>query len=471
METTKEWITRAFATEGVDALSRYIAIPALSPAFDPEWATTGAIEEAATLWRDFAEARTIPGLRTEIQRLEGRSPALVIRIPPSGAPEGAGTVLLYGHLDKQPAPTPWSEGRQPFVPSQEGDLLFGRGVVDDGYSAISALLAIEGLASSGAPYPECLIVIEASEESGSPDLGAHMGVLRGELDQLALVVCLDSGGMDFNRLWLTSSLRGNLVIFVDVEVLAHGMHSGEVSGVVPSSFRILRQLLERIEDADTGHVLVEECHGVIPEARRKEAKVLASLVGDDLVAHFPTIGDLSLMATGADAILNQTWRPAISYTGIDGVPSLADGGNVLRAHTTLKLSLRLAPTADAETANAAVMERLASSPPSNATVRVWSETPAQGWNCAPYPTWLQHAIEEASLEAFGETPGWCGEGGSIPFLADLGAQFPEVPIVATGALGPGSNPHGPDESLRISMGSAVTVAVSSLLTSVATREN
>jgi acetylornithine deacetylase/succinyl-diaminopimelate desuccinylase-like protein len=469
MDTTNEWITKAFETEGVDALLRYIAIPALSPAFDPDWEATGAIEEAAVLWTSFAQARRIPGLRAEIQRLEGRSPALVIRVPASSGESTEGTVLLYGHLDKQPAPTPWSEGRRPFTPSHEGDLLFGRGVVDDGYSAIAALLAIEGLAVAGEPYPACLIVIEASEESGSPDLGAHIDALRGELDELALVICLDSGGMDFNRLWLTSSLRGNLVIFIDVEVLAYGMHSGEASGLVPSSFRILRQLLDRIEDAETGRVLVEECYGEIPPSRREEADALAALVGDDLVSHIPTIGDLSLMATGAEGILNQTWRPTISYTGIDGIPSLEEGGNVLRAHTTLKLSLRLAPTADAERANAAVIERLMASPPSNATVRVWSETPAQGWNCAPYPTWLAEAVDAASQEAFGTTPGWCGEGGSIPFLADLGTQFPEVPIVATGALGPGSNPHGPDESLRISMGSSISVAVSSLLRGVATR--
>lgn len=466
MSTLFEQINTTFRTAGVEYLTSYVENPALSPAFDPLWEERGDIERASRELEAWARTRSIPGITTSIQRIEGRTPAVLIDIPGTG-PKAAST-LIYGHLDKQPAPTPWSEGLEAFKAVRRDDRLYGRGVVDDGYSICVALLAIEALALEGRPYPRCVVMIEASEESGSPDLDAHLDLMMDWLGEVGLVLCLDSGGLDYDRLWVTSSLRGNLVITADVEVLRHGVHSGEASGVVPSSFRILRSLIGRLEDAESGEILLSELHAEIPPHRVEEAATLNALLGDPLAQHFPLSGAIELMGEdGTERILNQTWRPALSFTGIEGVPTISQGGNVLRSHTMGKLSIRLPPTVNANEAQAAVVAALTADPPYSATVTVEGETPAQGWDAPKLAGWLEVALTEGSGDGFGVDFEFCGEGGSIPFLATLGSRFPTSQIVATGALGPGSNAHGPDESLELAAAVGVTVAVAHMIEAAA----
>ncbi len=457
---------RLFRSRAIPALLDYVRIKSLSPAFDPNWEQTGEIAKAMELMKSWAEGAAIPGLASRVSSLEGRTPALIIEVP--GTRDDLGSVLIYGHLDKQPAEGPWLHSNDPFEAVVVEDAIFGRGVADDGYSCFAAVTGLEVLSTEGKDYPKVIILIEASEESGSPDLEYHIEEISSELQDLRLVVCLDSGGLDFERLWVTSSLRGNLVVTIDVKVLEQGVHSGSAGGVVPSSFRILRSLLSAIEDAETGKVLPKWLNSEIPSLFVDRSIELDRQLNDPLAKAFPSVAGLKLIGeSGSERILNQTWRPSLALTGIEGIPDVQSGGNVLRSHTKAKISLRIPPDVNAEKSLEKLVDLLESQSSEGAEVTVQAEAPAQGW-LAPQPTaWVREALDSASMEAFSKAAGFCGEGGSIPFLATLGSKFPLAQLVATGALGPGSNHHGPDESLRVPMAVAVSVAVAHLLSNTA----
>jgi len=459
-------IEARFMNDALNELRRYVEIECLSPDFDPAWSSNGEIDRALELLASWARQRHLRDAQITVRTLQDRTPALLVEVPAFGG--GQGTALLYGHLDKQPPLGDWSEGLGPFTPVQRGDLLFGRGTADDGYSLFAAMLALESLQAMGTPHPRCAILIEASEESGSPDLEAHLDDLGDQLGEVDLVVCLDSGALSYDRLWVTTSLRGCVMLSVEVEVLDHGVHSGEASGVVPSSFRILRQLLDRLEDPETGEMLIPELDAHIPSHHLAAASHLSAEMGDPLAHHFPVVKGLELMGRdGAERLIRQSWSAALSVIGVDGIPSVAEGGNVLRASTTLKLSIRTPPSVDAQRAQDSLIAVLQAEPPSGATVTVTGNHPAPGW-VAPTPArWLADALAEASEEAFGRSPNFVGEGGSIPFLASLGKRFADAQFVVTGVLGPGSNAHGPDESLHLPTAVGVTTAVASVLAALA----
>jgi acetylornithine deacetylase/succinyl-diaminopimelate desuccinylase-like protein len=446
-------------------IMEYVKVRCLSPAFDQGWESHGEIDRAVDLYRSWAEYQAIDGATVWVSEIPGRTPALVIDVP--GTYDSTQTVLLYGHLDKQPAVAPWRDGTDPFEAVQRGDRIYGRGVADDGYAMFAALAGIQAARRSGGAVPRCVVFIEASEESGSPDLDAHLEKILPSLGEVGLVVCLDSGGLDFERLWITTSLRGNLVLTVSVKVLEHGVHSGSASGVVPSSFRVLRALLSRVEDESTGDLKLPILTPEVPEFYLDKAQALEEELGDPLGKAFPVVEGLSLMGdSGSDRLVRQTWRGALSVTGIEGVPEIESGGNVLRSYTKAKLSFRLPPNVDAQAAQDEIVRVLTVDPPYGAEVVVETETPAQGW-VAPLPApWLAKALDEASLLAFGKPVGYCGEGGTIPFLYTLGAKFPKAEFVATGVLGPGSNAHGPDESLSIPTAQGVSVAVAKILSAM-----
>ncbi|WP_298207597.1 M20/M25/M40 family metallo-hydrolase [Ferrimicrobium sp.] len=464
MESLRAHLESTIRSDVVSLLSEYGSIPCLSPAFDRNWVESGHIERALALYQRWIETRQVPGLTSRIQRIEGRTPLLVVDVPGTDDATDQTTVLLYGHLDKQPATDPWSEGLNPFESVLRGEHLFGRGMVDDGYAAPLVITVLEELARQRSSYPHCVLIVEACEESGSPDLDAHLEELLPAVGQVSLVVCLDSGGLDFQRLWVTSSLRGNLVISIKVAVLENGVHSGEAGGVVPSSFRILRSLLSRIEDPETGEILPDFLNVETPGFYRDEAERLSRDLGDPLAGLFPLLGTTQLMGMdGADRLLNQTWRPSLSFIGIDGVPPVPDGGNVLRPFTTGKISLRLPPTINAIAAQEQLVSLLSTEVPYGAHVEIEAESPAQGWVAKEPSPWLASALEEGSKEGFGKPAAFCGEGGSIPFMATLGERFPNADFVATGALGPGSNAHGPDESLYLPAAVGVATALAVVL--------
>jgi acetylornithine deacetylase/succinyl-diaminopimelate desuccinylase-like protein len=463
---TRALVQQAWDGDIVPALTEYIRIPAKSPMYDVQWAEHGHIDRAVSLITDWARKRRIEGLAIEVVRLPGRTPVILMEVPGKGGE----TVLLYGHCDKQPEMVGWAADGGPWTPVRRGDRLFGRGAGDDGYASFAALAAIETLQAQGIPHARCVVLIEASEESGSPDLPAYVERLADRL-RPDLVVCLDSGCGDYDHLWATTSLRGVLSGTLTVEVLTEGVHSGAASGIVPSSFRILRRVLDRLEDSRTGTLLVPECHVEIPPARLAEVRAVAGVLGDSIAKAFPFLPGMSPMTEDpVEALLNNTWRPTLSVTGVDGLPALADAGNVLRPKTSVKLSLRLPPTADAELVSRRVKAVLEADPPYGARVTYASgERPGTGWDAPAMAGWLRDSVERASTAQFGAPAMFDGLGGSIPFMSMLGERFPAAQFLVTGVMGPGSNAHGPNEFIDLPTGVKVTACVAQVLADHAAR--
>lgn len=457
----------------VPQLIEYIRIPNKSPMFDADWEANGHMERAVTLMSDWARAQDIPGMTLDVVRLEGRTPLVFIEIPAANGGSDDDCVLLYGHLDKQPEMTGSDDDLGPWKPVLRDGKLYGRGGADDGYAIYGSLTAILALHEQGLPHARCVVLIEACEESGSYDLPAYVDHLADRIGKPSLVVCLDSGCGNYDQLWCTTSLRGLAGGNLSVQVLDEGVHSGDASGVVPSSFRLLRQLLSRIEDETSGRILVDGLHAEIPAERMEQARRAAEVLDTAIYDKFPLTGALRpmfpLAADGSasqdlsELVLNRTWRPALSVTGIDGIPSLQSAGNVLRPHTAVKLSLRLPPTVDGKQAGKLLETALLSDPPNGATVTLELEKAATGWNAPAMSPWLAKAIDDASQAFFGKPAMYMGEGGSIPFMGMLGEKFPGAQFMITGVLGPHSNAHGPNEFLHIEMGKRVTSCVARVL--------
>ncbi len=458
--SVRQFVDGVWDHEIVPSLTEYIRIPNKSPLFDPRWRENGHMERAVTLIGDWCRNREIPGLQVEVIRLEGRTPLICMEVPG----EGRDTVLLYGHLDKQPEMTGWREGLGPWVPVLQEDRLYGRGGADDGYAAFASLTALEALHRHGMGHARCVILIEACEESGSTDLPAYMEALAERIGTPSLVICLDSGCGNYDQLWSTTSLRGMVVGDLKVEILEEGVHSGDASGIVPSSFRILRRLLSRLEDEETGRILLKECHVEVPAGRREQAARAAAVLQRDLFGKFPFVESAVPLSTDPAAlVLNRTWEPALSVTGAGGMPALTDAGNVLRPFTAVKLSLRVPPTCDHEAVEKRLKELLESDPPYGARVAFHAEKGGAGWNAPALAPWLEQASEEASRAFFGRPAAYMGEGGSIPFMGMLGERFPEAQFLITGVLGPQSNAHGPNEFLHVPTGKKLTACVAHVL--------
>lgn len=457
---TRQYVERVWDESVIPTLTEYVRIPAKSPMFDPVWKEHGHIDRAVSLLQEWSVKRPIEGLRPEVVRLEGRTPVILMDVP--GA--SGDTVLLYGHCDKQPEMVGWAEGLGPWTPVRKGDRLFGRGVGDDGYATFSALSAIEALQAARVPHARCVVLIEACEESGSYDLPFYMDALAARIGTPSLVVCLDSGCATYDRLWGTTSLRGIVNSELTVEVLTEGVHSGAASGIVPSSFRIARQLLSRLEDEVTGEIRPRDFHVDIPSERVEQARAVAAALGRDMIAKYPFVSGMRAVCEDpVELLLNNTWRPALGITGAAGLPLPGDGGNVLRPQTTLKLSLRLPPTCDADRATSKLKELLETDPPYGARVACKVEAPGNGWDAPPTRAWLAESVDRASRAHFGKPAMHQGLGGSIPFMSMLGQRFPQAQFLITGVMGPGSNAHGPNEFLDLPTGIKVTACVAQVL--------
>src|SRR5437016_7761598 len=298
---------RIWDGEIVHALYAYIRIPNKSPAFDPRWQQN--MDRAVALIEGWCSKQPVEGLKVEVVRLPERTPVIWMEVPGSG-PE---TVLLYGHLDKQPEMTGWRQGLSPWNPVREGDKLYGRGGADDGYASFASLAALRLVQEQKLPHARCVVLIEACEESGSTDLPAYIAHLAPRIGKPSLVVCLDSGCGNYEQLWMTTSLRGMVAGNLRVEILTEGVHSGDASGVVPSSFRILRQLLSRIDDENTGKVKIAGLHVEIPRERLEQARATAEVLGEAVVDKFPFMpGAQPVTHERLELVLNRTWRPALS---------------------------------------------------------------------------------------------------------------------------------------------------------------
>ena len=258
------------------AMVEYIRIPCKSPHFDSNWAKNGHIDAAVALAEQWSRAQNILGLKIEVVRLDNRTPVIFFEID-GDAP---GTILMYGHLDKQPEMTGWRDGLGPWVPVLHEGKLYGRGGADDGYAIFASLLALSALKEQGVAHARIVGLIECCEESGSYDLPAYLDAMESRIGTVDLVIGLDSGCGNYDQLWVTTSLRGIAAGTLTVEVLNEGVHSGDASGVVPSSFRIARQLLDRIEDANSGRILPKEFYCDVPAERSEQATLAGKTLGD-----------------------------------------------------------------------------------------------------------------------------------------------------------------------------------------------
>ena len=446
--------------EIVPALIEYIKIPNKSPSFDPDWEKHGYMDKVLNLAADWTEKNKPSGSEMIIKKSPGRTPLLLLDIP--GTKEG--NILMYGHLDKQPEMEGWKEDLGPWKPVIKDKKLYGRGGADDGYALFASIASINALKEQKIDHPRILILIEFSEESGSPDLPHYMDLCSEVIGSPDLVICLDSGAGDYKRFWTTTSLRGLIGLKMKVDVLKEGVHSGGASGHVPSSFRIARSLLSRLEDEETGEILLEELNTEIPNYRIEETKKLVSILKNEVVEEFPWKDNMKPSTDdNVEGVLRRTWKPAVSIVGVDGMPSTANAGNVLRPYTTFQLSMRIPPTTSAKKAVSAMKKTLSENIPYDATVELKFEKAGEGWNAPESKPWLLEAIDKASKQYFGQMACSIGEGGSIPFMGMLGKQFPEAQFVITGVLGPNSNAHGPNEFLHIPFAKRLTCCISSII--------
>ncbi len=448
------------------ALKAYVRIPNKSPLFDPNWAANGHMARAAALMVDWCRARRIEGLSVELLELPGRTP-VILAIVPGTAP---GNVLLYGHFDKQPEFTGWDEGLDPWTPVVRDGKLYGRGGADDGYAVFSSLLAIETLRAQGLPHARCVVLIEGSEESGSVDLPAYVDHLGDRLGRPDLVICLDAECGNYDQLWLTTSLRGSLVGTLSVDLLTEGVHSGMATGIAASPLRILRGLLDRIENVHNGDLVLEDLYVKTPPGRVTEARLAATVLGDRVAGKLPFVpGAHAVSNDPTELLLNSTWKPSLTITGADGLPALANAGNVLLPRVAVKLSFRTPPTLDAARAATRIKSVLEAAPPYGARVRFDVAGGLAGWNAATLAPWLAAAVESGSQAFFGRPAIAMGTGGSIPFIGMLAERFPGTQFLVTGVLGPHSNAHGPNEFLELATVRKVTGCVVSVLAAHATR--
>ena len=470
-------VSQAWDSDIVARLSDYIAIPAKSPAFDADWAAHGYLETVVRNTAQWIEAQNVAGLTLEVVRLPGRTPVLLFDVASTRSASdsvSAQTVLMYGHLDKQPEFSGWRNDLGPWTPKLQDGKLYGRGGADDGYAAYAAIAAIQALQSQKVAHPRIIGLIETCEESGSYDLLPYVDALRSRLGDVGLVVCLDSGAGNYDQLWLTNSLRGMASGVLKVEILTEGVHSGDASGVVPSSFRILRHVLDRLEDSATGRLLPESFYCPVPSERMAQAQATADILGDELYKRFPwahyDCGGASQFAlpTTTDplqALLNRTWMPTLSVTGADGFPEMKNAGNVLRPYTAFKLSLRLPPLVEAASAVQELKALLEDNAPYQAKVTFEGGGGATGWNAPSTAPWFEQALNAASQAHFGAPCGYIGQGGTIPLMNMLSTGFPTAQMMVCGVLGPKSNAHGPNEFLHVPYAKKLTAAVAQVIAS------
>ena len=482
-QTLQRQVDAAWQSSIVPELQRYIAVPAKSPMFDPDWAAHGLLERVLQNAADWVRAQQVPGLQLEIVRLNDaqgrpRTPVLFFELPASEgkdgtpAPASGQTVLMYGHLDKQPEFNGWRSDLGPWTPVIDDGKLYGRGGADDGYAIYAAITAIQALKAQGVAHPRIVGLIETCEESGSADLLPYIDALKPRLGDVGLVICLDSGAGNYDQLWLTTSLRGMASGVLKVEILTEGIHSGDASGLVPSSFRIMRQVLDRLEDSGSGRLLPASFHCEVPADRLAQAQATAAILGDELFKRFPwahhdcggaTVSALPTTTDPVEALLARTWRPTLSVTGADGFPDIANAGNVLRPYTAFKLSLRLPPLVDAATAVQQPKTLLEDNAPYQAKVTFDGLGSATGWNAPSTAPWFESALQAASQAHYGAACATIGQGGTIPLMNMLSQGFPSAQMMVCGVLGPRSNAHGPNEFLHLDYARRLTASVAQVI--------
>eukprot|EP00461_Guttulinopsis_vulgaris_P001607 UN01607 len=471
LNKAKQFVINEWNATIKESLCDYIRVPNQSPMFDKECLTNGLQEKALAVVEKWIDECGIAGLKKTIINPPGRTPAVFLEIPATG--EDSRTILAYSHLDKQPPMYPWSEGLDPYTPVLVEDAvdnrgkpmakLYGRGGADDGYGIYSTLTAIKAAQDQGLAHARILMLTEFCEESGSFDLNYYLESLKPQIGTPDIVVCLDSGCGDYDRLWFTTSLRGMISATLTVKITEEGVHSGLGSGVIPSTMRIMRNLLDRIEDAKTGELLIPSFYVDIPSEQIEYAKSAVAIIGEEIPKAYKFVeGARPMSDSNYQLYINRAWMPTVSYTGVGGIPELSQAGNVLRPQTGLQLSFRLPPTCNSAKAAEDLKKVLLENPPYGATVKLEIQKAGDGFYAPPLEPYLMESITRASTELWGNKPEFESCGGSIPFLYDVQQAFPGVQFAVAGLLGPQSNAHGPDEFMSIPYFFNLTAALAAI---------
>ncbi|CDW83647.1 peptidase m20 [Stylonychia lemnae] len=433
----------------VPGLSDFVRVPNLTMMADNNFATNGLIQQAMECVDNYINKLDVQGLKRHVFHPEGSNPLVVYVI--DGSEGATRNVMLYGHLDKQPWGAGWEEGLAPNDPQIRGDYMYGRGSSDDGYSAFATMLAVKSIQLAGGKLPRVVLVLETEEESGSPNLIPLLNLAEDVIGKPDACFCMDSGALDYDQLWLTSSLRGVCNVDLTIEGGKVGYHSGETGGIIPETFRVARALLNRLDNCDTGRV-TEDLQVPVPDFKQQEADSLSEKYGDKLFKKYNLNEGVQYINEDniPELYLNKVWRPNLSITGAEGLPPIAAAGNVLRPKTTIRCSMRLCPAFDAHEAEKIITNKLTTDVPYNAKVTVSGGHAGNGWCQKHLQEWLHNALTEAGHKFFGgKDYGSFGEGGSIPFLNELQKKYPDTQIVAMGLVGPGANIHGPNENINL----------------------
>ena len=462
-DKTIEIVHKDFESSIIPALSDYIKIDNLSPEYDPEWKTNGKLEKAAQHIIDWASKQNIKGLKAQILKEENRSPMVYIQIPAT-SDDIKKTILLYAHFDKQPHMTGWREGLGPLKPVIQDGYLYGRGASDDGYASFTIVESIKAIQEQGGKHGKIFITIEGGEESGSPDLMYYLNKIAEDMGKPDFMICMDSGCIDYNTLWITTSLRGIAKVELTVEVLKESVHSGTGSGIAPDSFTIMRQLLDRLEDSKTSKV-VDDLQVQIPDYRIEDAKKLAEYQKEKIVEEHVKLldGVKPLNDDYTEVILNNTWRAMLTVVGMTGFPPAEGAGNVLRAKTKCNISMRLPPTYDAKKAIEVLGDIHTKDKLLDAKITAHSSHFGNGFASKNFSEKVKNSFSASSKRLFGKDFYCFGEGGSIPFISELGKQYPECEILVTGVLGPNTNAHCPNEALNLKYTESMIVALAHLI--------
>lgn len=465
---TKEFIHNAWSGETLDALKDFIRLPSKSAAFDADWEAHGlllkAIQQAAT-WG----TQRFPQGTFDILSRPGITPALFIDLPATGGHTGS-PVFFYGHFDKQPETEGWSEDLGPWTPVVRNGRLYGRGASDDGYSFYAALTAVLALEASHTPHPRIVGFFETDEESGSRDLKTYLSEIAPRCGDPCLLGILDLGVCDYNRIWLTRSLRGVVSFKLTVDVLEHPVHSGIASGIVPSSFAIMRELLDRLEDPATGHVKLQAFHTSLSEENAESIKHCARILKQQVIS-FPYAGDTKPRSSDpAEAIRRNTWEPSLSILGADGLPPTSAASALLRSSTTLALSFRIPPHVDPQNALAEATRAVTENVPSNARVTIRDAHAESGFETPALAEWLEAAVDSASKLNFNNSFEYCFEGATIGTMKDFQYAFPNASFLNMGVLGAIENAHAPDESILLDYVERLTCALADIIAAVPQKE-
>lgn len=456
----KDFIDTYWEKEALPTLIAFGAIPNVSPEFDPAWEANGHMQKAVDMLAAWAQTRPIQNMKVEVVSLPNLTPTIFIEI--EGEKEG--TLLMYGHYDKQPGMEgTWREGLGPWKPVREGNLLYGRGLADDGYAVFAALGAVEAV-QQGGKHPRIIILIEGSEETGSPHLPAYLEHLKERIGTPDVVITLDADTRTPDALWFTESLRGLVNGVLTIETLATSLHSGMGTGMVPSATRILRLLIERIEDSRTGRIIHTPLNPPITEDMKTRCKDIADALGSDYVKAFKIPENLRMSgATIEETVQMNLWESGLEIVGLDGLPSVKDAGNVLTPRIAVKLSLRLAPSLDPHEAEKELRRVLETNPPYGATVTFTPDAAAGGWLSKPMSERTRKAATVAAEAVYGKPPKGSGVGASIPFIKMMTNAYPIADNLVIGVLEPTSHEHGPNENLNIRVTKNITEWVARFL--------